>query len=146
MTTWVYNDGGRADAGYRGKTGDCGVRAVAIVTGRTYTDVYHDLDRFCLDYERRRRRGRPSRARTGIAARTMRAYLDRAGFDWHPTMTIGAGCTVHLDAHELPAGRLIVRASRHYVAVIDGTIHDTYDPTRDGTRCVYGYWTPEVAP
>ena len=22
----------------------------------------------------------------------------------------------------------------------DGVVHDTYDPSRDGTRCVYGYW------
>jgi hypothetical protein len=24
--------------------------------------------------------------------------------------------------------------------VIDGVIHDTHDPGRDGTRAVYGYW------
>jgi hypothetical protein len=24
--------------------------------------------------------------------------------------------------------------------VIDGVIHDLYDPSRDGTRCVYGYY------
>jgi hypothetical protein len=24
--------------------------------------------------------------------------------------------------------------------VIDGVIHDTFDPSRGGTRCVYGYW------
>lgn len=21
-----------------------------------------------------------------------------------------------------------------------GMVHDTFDPSRDGTRCVYGYW------
>ena len=31
--------------------------------------------------------------------------------------------------------------SKHCTAWIDGECHDTYDPTRDGTRCVYGYWT-----
>jgi hypothetical protein len=55
-------------------------------------------------------------------------------------MRIGSGCTVHLRADELPPGRLIVNVSRHTVAVIDGVIHDTYDPSRDGTRCVYGYF------
>ena len=50
-------------------------------------------------------------------------------------------CTVHLRADELPAGRIIASLSRHVVAVIDGVIHDIYDPSRDGTRCVYGYWT-----
>lgn len=62
------------------------------------------------------------------------------GFDWTPTMTIGSGCKVHLKADELPKGRLICMLSRHAVAVIDGVINDTYDPSRDGTRCVYGYW------
>ena len=43
---------------------------------------------------------------------------------------------MHLKAAELPAGRLIVRCSKHTTAVIDGIIHDT-----NGTRCVYGYFT-----
>ena len=30
--------------------------------------------------------------------------------------------------------------SKHITAVVDGVIHDTFDPSRDGTRCVYGYW------
>jgi hypothetical protein len=30
------------------------------------------------------------------------------------------------------------------MAVIDGVIHDTYDPSRDGKRCVYGYFTKET--
>jgi hypothetical protein len=55
-------------------------------------------------------------------------------------MGIGTGCTVHLKADELPAGRIIVRLSGHYAAVIDGVLHDTSDCSRDGTRCVYGYW------
>ncbi len=38
-------------------------------------------------------------------------------------------------------GRLIVSVSKHMTAVIDGVIHDTHNPSRDGTRCVYGYWT-----
>jgi hypothetical protein len=47
----------------------------------------------------------------------------------------------------LPNGRLIARCSRHLVAVIDGVIHDTHDSSRDGTRCVYGYWTaPDLTP
>jgi hypothetical protein len=55
-------------------------------------------------------------------------------------MMIGTGCTVHLRSDELPGGRLIVALSRHWCAVIDGVIHDLYDCSRGGTRCVYGYW------
>lgn len=28
-------------------------------------------------------------------------------------------------------------------AVIDGTVYDTHDPRRNGTRAVYGYWLKE---
>jgi hypothetical protein len=52
---------------------------------------------------------------------------------------------VHLKAAELPRGRLIVRCSKHTTAVIDRIIHDTYDPSRNGTRCVYGYFTKGTA-
>jgi hypothetical protein len=56
-------------------------------------------------------------------------------------MQIGSGCKVHLRDGELPTGRLVVFVSKHYTAVIDGVIHDTYDPSRAGTRCVYGYFS-----
>jgi hypothetical protein len=50
---------------------------------------------------------------------------------------------VHLRDGELPSGRLIVQVSRHVVAVIDGVMHDTHDPSRNGQRAVYGYYTQE---
>jgi hypothetical protein len=43
---------------------------------------------------------------------------------------------------ELPAGRIIARVSKHFVAIIDGVINDIYDPSRGGNRCVYGYYRP----
>jgi hypothetical protein len=70
----------------------------------------------------------------------MDKVLDHLGWEWVSTMGIGTGCTVHLDEAELPEGRIIARVSRHYVALIDGVIHDTGNPSRGGSRCVYGYW------
>lgn len=52
---------------------------------------------------------------------------------------------MHLRASELPAGRLIVAVSKHLTCVIDGVIYDTHDPSRGGTRCVYGYFTAPKA-
>jgi hypothetical protein len=92
-----------------------------------------------------KRQPRRGSARTGIYRPTIRQVLDDLGWTWTPTMKIGSGCTVHLRAGELPTGRLIVNVSRHMVAVIDGVIHDTHDPSRDGTRCVYGYWKQREA-
>ena len=43
-------------------------------------------------------------------------------------------------AEELPPGKLVVRMSGHYAAVIDSVLIDNHDSTRGGTRCVYGYW------
>jgi hypothetical protein len=56
-------------------------------------------------------------------------------------MATGQGCRVHLRADKLPGGLLIVAVFKHLVVVIDGVIHDTFDPSRDGTRCVYGYFS-----
>ena len=53
---------------------------------------------------------------------------------------------MHLRADELPPGRLVVSVTHHLTAVIDGVIHDTHDPSRGGTRCVYGVWTEKPVP
>lgn len=139
--TWIYNDGGRADAGYKGEARDCVTRAIAIATDRPYQSVYDDLNLLGKEENITKRRRRRSTARTGVHKDTIRRYLEGMGWRWTPTMQVGSGCQVHLRADELPAGRLIVSVSRHTTAVIDGIIHDTHDPSRDGTRCVYGYFT-----
>jgi hypothetical protein len=135
-----FNDGGRKAAGYKGRTGDCVVRAVAIAAEMPYQDVYDRVNKLA-ERERtgKRKRGKSS-ARTGVYKNTTRRLLESLGWYWTPTMEIGSGCKIHLRAGELPAGRLIVSVSGHLTAVIDGVIHDTHDPSRRGTRCVYGYW------
>jgi hypothetical protein len=140
---WVKDDGGRVAAGYRGTAGDCVVRAVAIATGLPYQTVY-DMANELGRGERisKRKRGRSS-ARTGVHKVTIRRMMQSLGWTWKATMQIGSGCTVHLRSDELPRGRLVVSVSRHLVAVIDGVVHDTHDPSRRGTRCVYGYWRKE---
>ena len=136
---WVRDDGGRAEAGYTGKAGDCVVRAVAIATGLPYQDVYDALSTGA----RNERQSTARSARDGIHVKRLwfKRYMESLDWKWTPTMSIGSGCKVHLRAEELPAGRLVVSLSKHYAAVVDGVIHDEYDPSRDGTRCVYGYWS-----
>ena len=81
-------------------------------------------------------------ARNGINTKRkwFQDYMQSLGFKSVATMGIGTGCKVHLKADELPKGRIICNLSRHYCAVIDGVINDTYDPSRGETRCVYSYW------
>ena len=141
---FVFDDGGRSAAGFKGSAGDCVARSVAIASGLPYAEVYSVLANGRGDQRATKRGGKKSRsARNGIntGRKWFKDYMERLGFKWTPTMQIGSGCKVHLSADELPAGRLIVSVSRHYTAMIDGVIHDTFDPSRDGSRCVYGYWS-----
>jgi hypothetical protein len=140
---FIRNDGGRAAAGYKGKAGDCVCRAIAIVSGLPYEDIYRELAMGTGAQRATRKRGkRAASARNGINTRRkwFKDYMRQLGFVWTPTMRVGTGCKVHLRAGELPPGRLIVAVSRHYTAVIDGVLQDTHDCSRGGMRCVYGYW------
>lgn len=132
--TWIYDDGGRAEAGFKGSAGDCSTRAIAIATGRSYADIYSTLTALS-------KATGGKTAREGVSRKVIRKFLAEIGWTWTPTMHIGSGTTVHLRADELPAGRIIVSLSRHISAVIDGIPHDTYDASRDGSRCVYGFWS-----
>lgn len=138
---WKYNDGGRKDAGFKGDTGDCAVRSIAIATGKPYREVYDKINELAKKHERKGKRKKSiSNARTGVYRQTVARYMKSLGWVWTPTMLVGQGCKVHLKASELPNGRLICSLSKHFTAVIDGVIHDTHDPSREETRCVYGYW------
>ena len=102
-----FDDGGRSAGGYRGKTGDCVVRSIAIATGLPYQHIY-DLVNGAAAYERTgtRKRGK-SNARTGVYKTSIKRVMKSLGWVWTPTMQIGSGCTVHLRSDELPSGRLV---------------------------------------
>ncbi len=137
---WTHDDGGRQAAGYKGAAGDCFVRAVAIATGVPYQEVYDTFNDFARTERRSKRRKSRSSSRTGVYKETARRFCAAMGLRWTPVMQIGQGCKVHLKTDELPPGRLVVAVSKHWAAVIDGTLHDLSDCSRGGTRCVYGFW------
>lgn len=142
----IFNDGGRAKSGYKGFTGDCVVRSIAIAAELPYKHVYQELFQRakvfsagrCKVAKQIKKQG--ASPRNGMYRKVYEKYLIDLGFEWVPTMKFGSGCTVHLKSDELPNGRLIVSLSKHLAAVVDGALHDTYDCSRDGTRCVYGYY------
>jgi len=139
---FMYNDGGRAIAGYKGQASDCVARAIAIASGRPYAEIYARLAEGTSLQRMGKNGKRSASARNGINVRRkwFKDLMVEWGFVWVPTMTIGSGCKVHLRANELPKGRLVVSISKHYTTMIGGVIHDTYNPDRGGRRCVYGYW------
>ena len=133
---FVYDDGGRGAAGFKGEADDCVCRSIAIATGLPYREVYA-----LINAQSAKRGKKISSAREGVYKKDWRKIIEGLGWRWHPTMAIGKGCTMHLREGELPDGKLIVFVSKHLTAVINGVVHDTSNPSRGGTRCVYGYFT-----
>ena len=123
-----YNDGGRSKY-FKGNAGDCVTRAIAIATGLDYKEVY-DTIKDLLQHT----------PRNGLKKKETKDIMNYFGFTWVPCMTIGAGCTTHLRKDELPSGVIVVSVSHHLTCIIDGIINDTFNPSRNGNRCVYGYW------
>tara|TARA_S200002703_G_scaffold82470_1_gene71084 strand:- start:2638 stop:3117 length:480 start_codon:yes stop_codon:yes gene_type:complete len=140
-----YNDGGRSKY-FKSQAGDCVCRSIAITAGLDYMEVYNRL----AEGNATQRQSKKQRTKTkgkntasnGIYTKRkwFKDYMKELGFEWVSCMGIGTGCQVHLKEDELPNGKIICVVSKHYCAVVDGVINDTYDPSRDGTRCVYGYW------
>lgn len=132
------SDGGR-QIYFHGTARDCVCRAICNATNRDYKEVYKDLSA----YMKKRKKG--NTCRDGVDYQTARKYITEVmGWHWYPTMHIGSGCKVHLRDGELPYNTtLILSLSGHYTCVKDGVILDTYDPSRNGTRCVYGFYAKE---
>lgn len=125
---FIYDDGGRSAAGYKGKAGDCGARAMAIALGLNYKDAYKELA------THNESKGGIRSARKGINLVVYAEVLKRYGWVWHaaPKFDVRkARCT------DLPVGPVIARQSHHLVAVVGGVAHDTWDCT---AKMVYGYW------
>jgi hypothetical protein len=142
-----YNDGGRARAGFEtDAVGDCVARSIAIASGLPYKRVYMRLSRGKSQHGSGKRG--PDVCEGGI--RTTRPwfpkYMDFLGFKWKRLARGLNPKEVYL-TDELPMGRLVVMLRGHAVAVIDGVIHDTYNPTRDEKgrlQAVEGYWKLEA--
>lgn len=144
MIEFVYATGGREKYFTGEKAGDCVTRAIALATGKDYKEIYDalfELIRTVKPLKKERRYKNPS-PRNGVHTRIAKMYIEKTlGWEWVPTMGIGTGCQVHLRADELPTdGNIILNLSKHFACVKDGILYDTHDCSREGTRCVYGYW------
>ena len=140
---FVYDDGGRSKY-FKGRTGDCVCRAICNATGEDYKRIYDLINEISKRERTGKRKKGTSNARTGCYKYTEKEIIENIlGWKWHPTMYIGIGCLTHLTEDELPKGTLIVRLSKHLTCVKDGVLYDTYDCSRGGSRCVYGYWYKE---
>ena len=131
---FVYNDGGRSQYYKAEKVGDCVCRAIAIAAQKDYKEVYDTIKELTNE-----------NPRNGLSKRATLKVCAHFGGVWVSVMKFGEGCKMHLKEEEIPKGRIICNLSGHVTCIIDRVINDTYDCSRDGKRCVYGYWTfPDV--
>ena len=139
---FIYSTGGREKYFSKTNVRDCVCRAIANATGKDYLEVYNGINEEAKKEHTSKRKGsRRSNARNGVFTATAKRYIEKVlGWQWVSCMGIGTGCQTHLRASELPSGTLILNLSRHFSCVKDGVLYDTYDCSRNGTRCVYGYW------
>lgn len=139
---YIYATGGRENYFKKATVRDCVTRAIANATGMDYLEVYNGINDVAKRERNSKRKAKRSSARNGVYTATVKRFIEGVlGWVWVPCMGIGTGCQVHLRASELPSrGSYILNLSAHLTCWKDGELYDTYDCSRDGTRCVYGYW------
>lgn len=137
-----YDDGGRAEAGFKGTTGDCGIRAITIATRGDYKTVYEVLQHMQTAFNKKaRRKLKPSHAyvRNGVWKEVADQYLTGLGWRWVPLATIGGDVVRVKDiAERWPYGRVVMRLARHFSAMVDGVNVDTWEQIPE--KRVYGVW------
>lgn len=134
MTTFIQTDGGREAAGYKGFVNDCVVRAISIVTESSYKVIYREMNQYLsiLGYNRT--------ARQGIPIDVIHRYMKNIGWKYVPATRNGNHSNMHLNATEMPSGRIIADMAGHVSAMIDGVIYDMWDFSNNGEATVLGYW------
>lgn len=139
---FVYATGGRENYFKQTTVRDCVTRSISNATGIDYLEVYNGINDEAKKERSSKRKRTTSSARNGVYTATAKRYIERTlGWIWVPCMGIGTGCQTHLREDELPSsGSYILNLSGHFSCWKDGQLYDTYDCSRNGTRCVYGYW------
>jgi hypothetical protein len=134
---FVVDDGGRRAAGFpRPAPGDCAARAVAIATELSYLEAHDAIRRLTVE-RHRLRKSDPDR---GVYGACMGWLLEgELGWGWRDPVW-DLCLEPRLQLGDVPAeGPLIVAMRRHFAAVVDGVVRDTWDP---GGRPLRGYWRP----
>lgn len=136
-----YNSGGREKYFEKEEVGDCVCRAISIANDMDYKEVYDKINEYAKGEHKGKRKKEISNARNGVYKNTYDKLLKELGWVFIPLMTIGSGCQAHLRTNEIPMNDIIIcKLSKHLTCVKNGVINDTYNCSREGNRCVYGYY------
>lgn len=151
MSKYVYNDGGRSDAGYTGHTGDCVVRAIALATGRKYKTVYRWMQKDKRQWYESQGLSSASVTRysnpgKGVSTGHYAPYLRVAGW-YRERSHMGEWCvgdTVADIANKYKGETVIVRSrskrqrgGHHLCCIKRGTVLDTWDCRDNEVQSVF---------
>ncbi len=146
--TFKEHDGGRKEAGFKGQTGDCGIRAAAIATGVPYRVVYDELFARQKLYHSTSRRKAVKKAasrtvgaspRGGIWKEVLDPYLTEFGATYVPLAGIGLKPVRVKDvADRWPDKTVVMRLARHFSAMVEGVNLDTWKQHEE--KRVYAVW------
>ena len=141
---FIFNDGGRKEAGYKGSADDCAARAMSIALNIPYKTAYSELAKENKDHGKAKAKS----ARNRISKEIYSEVLKRHGWVWvwAPTFKVLEGYKNSegkvlfgrkAKCKDMPLGTVIARQAFYHVAVINGIPQDTWDCSE---KTVYGYW------
>ena len=126
---YCFDDGGRQEAGYKGKTGDCVPRAIAIVTGLPYKQVYKAMADAMKEYgyaasgnayQQRGKKVKGQRNAKDIQVDVIQKLgLKKVKFEKGVRPTYSEAYAKY--------GNCLVFTTKHAVALVDGKLRDTWD-------------------
>ena len=131
---YVYDDGGRKDAGFKGDTGDCAVRAIAIVSGRPYIEVYRTMaaEMKAAGYSasgnayatRENKRKAPRKRGQLTAVKVQEKVMRMFGLE---KVKLPAGAKPTFAEAHATHGNCVARTAKHVAALKDGALRDLWD-------------------
>jgi hypothetical protein len=173
---FCYDDGGREAAGYKGKVGDCLIRAIAIVTGNPYREVYRAIYRLGIEYattcddelalemrsaieSRHYHLGEHPTPRTGVNEQIAADYLREFGWYLYHVLPDKNGEPFFFfeDLHGCE-GRYIINidyvhldvlrkfTGGHSIAIVDGQTRDVFDSDEFHPIPVRSYFAKHGSP
>jgi hypothetical protein len=129
---FVKTEGGKELSSTPKQKNDCSIRALVLVTGRPYDEIYSFLKPLGRDYNE------------GLANDTLRELMGRGcfgySFQWIFFKAIKGESRMNpiKFCRDFKEGTYLLNIAGHVSTCIDGIIYDSFYQRPD--RCIYGAW------
>ena len=145
---FTFTTGGRHEAGYKGYTNDCVIRAIVVMTERPYKEIYklvHNHMKANPMYKQRYDKKYCS-PRFGVYQEQTEAIMKQLGYKYVSVKNLvpNSGQGVSSLTSILPK-HCIIRVIGHLVAYKEGVLFDTGSPTNLRRHIVQGVFVREDA-